>query len=102
MSAADPTSTCVEHRNGVVCENERCDRDPRDAAVARSALGNAKDGVEDDTNDIRRVRPQKEHVKLNHQIPGHHVAANARCAQARSMAEAAENRHRGRRAAPRH
>ena len=35
--------TWVEHRRGVlVWENERCDRDPRDAAVARSALGRAE------------------------------------------------------------
>jgi hypothetical protein len=34
-------------------------------------------GVEDDTNDVRRIRRQKRRVKLNHQIPGHHAAANA-------------------------
>ena len=35
--------TWVEHRSGQsVCGNERCDRDPRDAVVTRSAFGNAE------------------------------------------------------------
>ena len=66
-------------------------------------IGQCGGGVEDDTNDIRRIRRQKRRVKLNHQIP--RPSRNCqpqRCAQAPSMPEAAENRHRGRRAAPRH
>lgn len=95
--------TSVEHRSGVlVCEDERCDRNPRDAAVARSASGNAER--------VSRTTPT-----ISAEYAGRNAASNStirslaitqlptpRCAQARSMPEAAENRYRGRRAAPRH
>jgi hypothetical protein len=84
--------TWVEHRSGLlVCENERCDRDPRDAAAARSALGNAEV--------VSRTTPT-----ISAEYAGRNAASNStirslaitqlptpRCAQARSMPEAAEN-----------
>jgi hypothetical protein len=71
-----------------------------DAAAACSALANAEE-VSADTNEMATEygRP-KFPVNVSHSLGGHHVnASHLRCAQARSMPEAALGSRRGRRSA---
>src|SRR5438105_4717200 len=72
----------------VIVFHKRCDRNPQDAAVARSALGNAEVVSRTTPTISAEYALHKFGVKLNH-TPAITQLPTRCCAQARSMPEAA-------------